>query len=376
MKKLLSMFSTAMAVIVILALPCRGGSGSSPFKPGEEGKALSIDRDHLIFTVNKNELAMRIIRFELAYINAQLKDPASFVSRQSIKAPKVNAQEVLKVMKQRRKELTQHLLKYAKQKSSGQKEKGNYPPALARPNPPPPPGNTPIGIMASDSIEDAIRELTWFTSDSMKRSSHIQCETRQGWIEVPGHFARGEMDDRCVSPSYCDGGVNYSLDDGVLPFYGEVHTDQDEMTYYAFYGQLGYKFPAPLCDSALSWQFQLAAGAGLFSDADNSWVYLDSITFEMEDAYGDLPIDVPTTLAGSVLEINDNIAWKGNTPQTFYGRMNVKAGKESALFIGLFVMIAANSGETMTSGHFQVYNMGGGFSPGVRYRLYPNDPPM
>ena len=369
------MFSTAIAVIVIMVLPCKGGSSSSPFKPGEEGKTLSIDSDHLIFTVNKNELAMRINRFELAYINAQLKDPAAFVSRQSIKASKVNAQEVLNVMKQRRKELTQHLLKYAKQKASGQKEKGNYPPALARP----PLGNTPIGIMASDSIEDAIRELTWFTKDSMKPS--IQCETRQGRIEVPGHFARGEMEDRCVSPWYCDGGVNYSLDDGLLPFYGEVHTDQDEMIYdemiyYVFYGQLGFKFPAPLCDSELSWQFQLAAGAGLFSDAGNSWVYLDCNIFEMEDAYGDLPNDVPTILAGSVLEINDNIAWKGNTPQTFDGRMNVKAGKESALFIGLFVMIAANSGETMTSGHFQVYNMGGNFSPGVRYRLDPKEPPM
>jgi hypothetical protein len=43
----------------------------------------------------------------------------------------------------------------------------------------------------------------------------------------------------------------------------------------------------------------------------------------------------------------------------------VKARKESALFVGLFVMIAANSGESITSGKYQIFNMIPSFSPGV-----------
>lgn len=380
MKILFSMFSTVLIAIVVLVIPCRGGSGSSPFVEGEKGKVVPIDKEHLIFTLDKKALAMRIVRLELAYINAQLKDPAKFVSRLSIKSPKVNAQKVLKVMKQRKKELTQQLSKYAKQQSSEQKKKGDYPTPLARPYPPPPPGNTPMGIMASDSIEDALKELRAITKDTKKSS--IQCETRQGWITEAGNYGMGKMEDGCIGDSWCDGGVNYSLEDGVLPFYGEVFTSEEEIIYYAFYGQLGFKFPAPLCDSELSWQFQLSALAGLFSDADSSWVYLDCHTHELEDAYYfPTSTSIPVTLAGSVLEINDNTAYAGNVPQYFYGGMNVKAGKESALIIGLFVLIAANSGETITSGNFRVFNTfdctsPDCYTPGVRYRLYPNEPPM
>lgn len=375
MKELLSMFSTALAIIAFLAFPCMGDSGSSPFIPGKEKKGLSIDREHLVFAVDKKELAMRINRFELAYINEQLKDPAKFVSRLSMKAPKVNAQKVMKVMKERRKELNQQLRTHVKQKSNEKKGKNNYPTLILRPYPPPPPGNTPTGIMASDSIEDALQELGLVTKDAIKHA--IPCETRKGWITEPGHFAMGEMEDGCVSPSTCEGAVNYSLEDGVLPFYGELHNDQGQMIYYYFYGQLGYKFPAPLCDSWLKWEFTLGAGAGLFSDADSSWLYLDCFTFEMEDAYADLP-DLPfhVVLAGSVLEINDNTARKSTTPQKFSGRINVKARTESALFVGLFVLIAASPGETITSGHFQIYNTLGGFYPGVKYRLCPHEPPM
>ena len=137
---------------------------------------------------------------------------------------------------------------------------------------------------------------------------------------------------------------------------------------------MGFKFPAPLCDSWLTWHFQLDAGAGLFSDAGSSWLYLDCYTLELEDAYSDLP-NVPVTIAGSVLEINDNDPFKIIEPKSFWGGFNVKAQKESALFVGLFIMIAANSGETMTQGQYQIFNMFPSLAPGVRYQLYPNEPP-
>jgi hypothetical protein len=374
MKKTLSIFLPVLVVIVILSFPFTVGSESSPFVPGNQEKALSVDREHLVFSVDENALAVRSIRFELAYINTQLKDPSALVSRLSLMAPKANAKEVLKAMKQRKEELTKKLLKYAKQASSGQKEKGNYPPPLARPFPPQPRGTAPQR-MAAASIEDAMKELGWSTQQDTTNFS-IPCELRKGKISVPGHFAIGEMEGGCENPSDCEGGMSYTLDHGVLPFYGKMTNERDEVIHYYFFGQLGYKFPAPLCDSRLMWQFQLGAGAGLSSDAGSSWVYLDCFTLEMEDAYGELPTLDPIIFAGGVLDINDNVAWEGMTPQTFSGHFNVKARKESALFVGLFVMIAANSGESITSGKYQIFNMIPSFSPGVRYLLEPHEPPM
>jgi len=374
MKKTLIMFASALAVGFILTLPYQAGSEPSPFKPGKQEKVLSIDKKHLVFSVDENALAIRSVWLELTYINAQLKDPTALVSRLSLMAPEANAKEVLKALEKRREELTKQFLDHSKKATSGPKEKGNYPPPLARPFPPPAPGNTPQA-MASASIEDAMKELGWSTREDRTKFS-ISCEIRKGWLTEPGHFAIGEREDGCEGPSACEGGMSYNLDQGVLPFYGRMTNEQGEVIFYHFFGQLGYKFPAPLCDSWLTWEFQLGAGAGLSSNAGSSWVYLDGFTLEMEDAYAELPTLSPISLEGSVLGINDNSAWQGMTPKTFSGRINVKAQKESALFVGLFVMMAANSGETITSGQYQIFNMFEGFHPGVRYRFEPYEKPM
>ncbi len=374
MKKSLTMLAGALAVTLVLTLPYQAGSESSPFKPGKQAKVLPADKKHVVFSVDENELAMRSIRFELAYINDQLRDPSALVSRLSWTAPEADPKKVLKALKQRREKLTQKLLDHAKRSIGENKKKGNHRPPLARPFPPPPPGTTPHP-MASASIEDAMKELGWSTRRDGTGFS-IPCEIRKGWITEPGHFASREMEGGCQSPSACEGGMSYNFDQGVLPFYGKMTNEQDEVIYYYFFGQLGYKFPAPLCDSWLTWEFQLGAGAGLFSNAGSSLVYLDSYTLEMEDAYADLPTLSPSILAGNVLDINDNVAWQGMTPLTFSGRINVKERKESVLFVGLFVMIAANSGETVTSGQYQIFNMFEGFHPGVRYRLEPYEKPM
>jgi hypothetical protein len=373
MKKTVIMLHIALAVIIFLTLPYQAGSEPSPFKPGKQEKVLSVDKKHLVFSVDENALAIRSIWLELAYNNAQLKDPSALVSRLSLMAPKANAKEVLQALKQRKKALTKQLHDYAKQKSAGQKENGKFPPILARPSPPPPPGNTPQA-MASASIEDAMKELGW-PARRYRTKFSIPCETRKGWLTEPGHFATHEMEDGCQGPSVCEGGVSYQLEHGVLPFYGKVTNEEDELILYYFFGQLGYKFPAPLCDSRLTWEFQLGGGAGMLSDAECSLVYLDCHTYEMADAYGDLP-ELPVVLAGSVLEVSENVAWSGNTPQTFSGSFDVKAQKESALFVGLFIGIASKSGETMTSGQYQIFNMFGGFHPGVRYRFDPHEKPM
>ncbi len=376
MKQVLIRLASVLAVIIILTLPCQAGSASSFFKKGKQAKVLTAEKRKSIFKIDEEALAIRSIKFELAYLNNQLRDPSALVTKLSLTAPDADPKKVLKVFRQRKEKLTKQLLEHAKKIASGQKAKGNIPSPLARPFPPPPPGKTPYP-MASGSIEDAMKELGWSTQQGKSEFSS-PCEIRKGWLTHPEQFSIGEWKGACESSSSCEGGMSYQMNQATLPFYGKMKNDEDENAYYYFFAELGYKFPAPLCDSWLTWEFELGAGAGMSSDAGSSVVYLDCLTLEMEDIHVEGPTQTisPSILGGSVLEVSENAVWESIAPMTFTGRINVKQRKESGLIVGLFVLMMANSGETITTGQYQIFNMFDDFHTGVRYRFEPHEKPM
>jgi len=336
-------------------------------RPSKKHKMLTSHGQPRVFMIDEEGLARRRDKLELAYLNVQLKDPNAFVSRLAITKPEKDASEVLKTMVARRDELVKQLMIEAKRGLGGKRPAYAYDPWF-RPSPPP---NGIVDKMAATEIFDVFRELTLPTA-SAKVPPELFCEMRKGCIAEPSWFAVQESGD-CESV-HCEGGMSYRLEDGSLPFMVLMENTSGSCKMCGVLGELGYTFPRPQCDSRLTWDFYLGAGAELNSDADNCRVWLDCHTVEHKDTSTEPP-SLPITLMGSVLDLDVRGVWDGISPDERSGSFDVRAGVESTLYVCLYVTIVADDNVSVAEGFFQVFKIWGGFSPGVRYRLDPHDAP-
>jgi hypothetical protein len=326
-------------------------------KNEKKGKFMYLEGEPQVFEIDEQAISRQRDRFELTRLSTELKDPGSTLHRVLQEKPEKKSEEVLKTMGKRKTELIKKITDDFKFRLSGKK-----PITLFRPLP----ARSGEFDLAMPSIEDYLRGTD--ISFAPKPWNNRPCETQKGTIYEPSWFTVNKYKGDSGNPSI--GGMTYQLDDGVSNFLGLLVEQDLNWDHYTILGELGYKFPCPNCDSRLTWDFKLGAGASFFY-TDLGILWLDYRVYEQADA-SQQPPGIPLMLGGDLLEINECDDWNGIAPITVSGAFNVTSGTESRLWVALCVTIWAAGGVAGTEGLFQLYaGEWGGFSPGVNYRLDP-----
>ena len=344
--------------------------GSSMKGYGEKPKILSSEEEPKVFRVDEKAIVQLQKRLELIHLTNLLENPTALAARIALKKPKREANKIINDMVSRRKKLIKDLINESKNLLSSEEKlftkRVFY-------GPPPPPGDD-IGKLDSLSLRDALEDMGFLKPDAL-RERHLQqlreraCDIRQGEIAVPESF-RVLKD--LVGSADAMGNIAYSLDDGVLPFRSHIHdVDGESIDFYIMGAELAFRFPAPLCDSTLTWEYELGAGASIICGAEGCGLYLDHYMLEQPDVGQEPETLTIMVAAGALLDLNESTAWDEIDPVKVSGSFEVPARTESRIWILTLASIWAQDGLAITDGQFQVFTELARFSPGVRYRFDP-----